>query len=221
MNRAHLLLIACATPLLWAAGPVTRPTTEAVTRPVDDTVDWLMQQATPAASGVIDKPISKPAPPFEKESEKEVFGIRHGIIVTSDGEKMTGQLSTTLDKPLRIWDEKEAQYHDVAFSRVQSIESKVLWERDEKEWHFRASGSDIKEYSGKTYPARELEYTVALSNGRQYVGGISSPIYLDTPSGVKTFILHKRDKGEVGQALKDLVYVKRVELGDATSQPTR
>ena len=35
---------------------------------------------------------------------------------------------------------------------------------------------------------------------------------MQTPEGEKNFALHKRDKGEVGQNLKDLVYVTKVDL---------
>lgn len=113
---------------------------------------------------------------------------------------------------MRIWDDEKKEYRDVPFKLIRSMEAKVLWERDEREWKFKASGSDIKEYSGKTYPARETQYIVTLVNGQTITGGIAAPIYLDTPNGQKVFVLHKRDKGEVGQALKDLVYVQKIEL---------
>jgi hypothetical protein len=88
----------------------------------------------------------------------------------------------------------------------------VLWERDEKEWHFKESGSDIKEFNGKTYPNRETQYTFTLLNGQTLSGGVVEPLYLQTPDGPVLFALHKRDKGEVGQTLKQLVYVKSAEF---------
>lgn len=84
--------------------------------------------------------------------------------------------------------------------------------RDEKEWRFRESGSDVKIYSGKTYPLRELQYTLTLTDGNRVEGGVVAPLDVQTKDGRFTFVLNKRQKGEVGQSLKDLVYPVRVEL---------
>jgi hypothetical protein len=89
-----------------------------------------------------------------------------------------------------------------------------VWEREEKEWHFKDSGSDIKEYSGKSYPARETQYKVTLLNDQTMTGGIVAPLYAITTTGDKLLVLYKRSKGEVGQTLKDLAYVKTVVFED-------
>jgi hypothetical protein len=178
--------------------------------PADDTVDFLLSTAaTRPATRPTTGPSTRPGSPFEDKANVEA---RKGFILLSNGEKIRGNLSTTREKPIRVWDEKEKEYRDVPFALVKSIEAAIQWERDEKEWHFKESGSDIKEYTGKTYPARELLYTVTLINGQTVTGGIVCPIYASAGEQSLAYVLNKRQKGEVGKTLKELVYVKRVEM---------
>lgn len=130
----------------------------------------------------------------------------------SDGQAIIGSISTTADKPIRVFDRERKEYRDVPFKLIRSARASVLWEREEREWHFKESGSDIKEYTGKTYPAREMQYTLTLMNGQTVAGDVVAPLYVTVDGKETTYVLHKRDKGEVGQTLKDLVYVKSVEL---------
>lgn len=176
-------------------------------RAADDTLDWLLNQPAPAPST---QPATRPATPFaERQKNPEA---RTGTILLSSGEKIRADIATTREKPIRIWDEQEKEYRDVPFALIKSIEAKILWERNQEEWHFPESGSDKKEFTGKTYPARELLYTVTLINDQSITGGIVAPLYAAAGENTLTVVLHKRQKGEVGQTLKDLVYVKRVEL---------
>ena len=201
--------------------PATRPAPTTSQAPkADAATDWLLGQAAAAPStpkedddGRPAAPTSRPASPFAAAGSNIAAdpAARQGVMLLSNGEKIHGRFATTQGKPLRIYDEHEV-FRDVPFDLVRSAEAKVLWERDEKEWHFRESGSDIKEYSGKTYPARETQYTLTLVNGQTVTGSIVAPLYLQSRDGPYTFILHKRDKGEPGQTLKQLVYVQKVEF---------
>lgn len=197
------ILATSAVVAIFSAWLFAQPTTA----PRDDTLDWLLSQATTApTTRRADAPAASPF------AEKIDADTRKGIITLSDNERIRGRLSTTREKPIRIWVPADKEYRDVPFDLIKSMEAKVLWERDEKEWHFKESGSDIKEYTGKTYPARELEYTVTLVNGQSITGGIVAPIYVTENQKTFTFVLNKRQKGEVGQTLRDLTYIKKVEL---------
>ena len=90
----------------------------------------------------------------------------------------------------------------------------VVWERMEKEWKFKESGSDVKEYSGRVYPTRDTNYQMKLTDGTIVSGSIADPIYLEGSDGEKTFILHKTDTGQPGQTMADLVYVQGVRFTD-------
>src|SRR5208282_3974990 len=122
--------------LLVGAAPAPPPATQ---QTQDATLDWLMNQAATAPS----TPASRPAPPATHDAQKDkdqTLGLRHGLILTSDGEKIRGRLSTTLDKPIRLWDDNKKEYRDIPFSMIKSIDAAVVWEKDEAEWHFKESG---------------------------------------------------------------------------------
>ena len=184
----------------------------APTPATDPTVDWLMGRATTAPAS---QPSTQPVGVFKSTAED---GSRPGVVELSDGRRIRGRISTTAEKPLRVWVEERKEYQDVPFETIQSIEATVLWERDEPEWRFAASGSDVKEYSGKTYPGRETSYKLTLTNGQTIEGGVVAPLTIVTEAGSEVFVLHKRDKGSVGQTLGQLVYVKRVQFGERVSE---
>ena len=210
MRRYHRylsVLVLLFSAQLLGEPPASKPTAK------DPTLDWLLNQSSPSVALPTTHPATQPATPFA--DTKADLGYRKGFLVTSDGEKLHTRLGTTLDKPVRLWVEEKKEYRDIPYSLIQSIDVKIIWEREEREWHFKESGSDIKEFSGKTYPAREMAYTITLANGQTITGSTATPIYVEMAHGNdKVFILHKRDKGEIGQTLKDLIYVKHIELDE-------
>ncbi len=178
----------------------------------DATVDWLMKQSTSApASQPATLPVAAPGSQTPLISKQADEPIRKGTITLSDGSIHTGPIRSTAEKPIRFYDEGTKEYRDVPIELLASMDANVVWERDEKEWHFIASGSDVKEFSGKTYPARELTYTVKLLDGQSFTGGVVAPLYIDEKPGETTqYVLNKRTKGPVGQTLAQLGYVAKV-----------
>jgi hypothetical protein len=172
----------------------------------DDTLDWLLKQPTTQPAAPATQPASRP---FASKTNPDA---RPGKVLFSNNQTLPGQLSTTPEKPLRLFDDKTSEYRDVPLSLVKSLQAIVLWERNQEEWHFKDSGSDVKEFTGKTYPARELQYKITLLNDQTLTGSIVSPLYLSANDKLQTLVLHKRQKGDVGQTLKDLPYIKRVDF---------
>lgn len=197
--------------------PGTQPagTTPAGTTPAESTsADDAGFDPSPAGNSSEQPPASSP---FAKRASATARPAR---IHLSDGTVLLGQLDTTPGKPIRLWDESAKVYRDIPFGLIHSIQAQVTWERLQEEWHFAASGSDVKEFTGKTYPARELQYTLTLVNGQKITGGVVAPLYYSTESARKTLTLNKRDKGQVGQSLDQLIYVHSVEFDpDLTTQP--
>ena len=185
------------------------------TAPADATVDWLLGSAAvivaPATGPSTLQTTAAASPLTQRDAGSEA---RAGTITLSDGAVLKGEIHSTPGKPIRVWDESNKQYVDIPFKAIVSGKASVLWERDEKEWHFIASGSDIKEYTGKTYPARETTYQFTLINGKTVSGGVVAPLYVATAEGERLLVLNKRAKGEAGQALKDLLYVQAIQFND-------
>ncbi|MCY2952323.1 MAG: hypothetical protein NTU53_10140 [Planctomycetota bacterium] len=189
-------------PVLIAA---TILTLAANLRAADD-LDWLLKQPTTKPAT---QPSTQPTSPFTQKSNPDA---RAGALTLSNGQTLKGQIATTRENPLSIFDDKNKEYRDVPLTLIKSLEASINWERDEKEWQFKETGSDIKEYSGKTYPARELQYKVTLLNGQSITGGIVAPLYVSQNDKQQMFVLNKRQKGDLGQSLKDLLYIKRVDF---------
>jgi len=208
-------LILAGIALLTAAAPTTAPTSQPVSQ--DAATDWLLGAATnkpavaPASQPATGSPLLSPL--FSKDQTDP--DRRHGTVTLSDGTTITGQIATTAGKPLRTWDEQAGEYRDMPMRFVKSIKAQVLWESDEPEWRFKESGSDIKINTGKTYPARETSYIIESTDGKTIKGAIVAPLYTRSDQGdERTYILHKRDKGDVGQTLKQLIYVSEAKFDD-------
>ena len=178
-------------------------------------MDWLLDQAEPA-------PATQPATaesdqPQSPLTRPDAAQARSAVITLSDGSTLEGTVTTTPDKPIRVWDDRNETYRDIPFRLIRSLQAHILWERDEPEWRFIDSGSDIKEQTGRTYPARELQYTVTLVNDQTLRGGIVAPLYFQPPADNErrqTLVLHKRQKGDPGKTLEQLPYLQKVELAE-------
>jgi hypothetical protein len=200
---AVLLMAMTATAVTRGDGPSTQPT--------QSDLDFLLSKSSGLSTQPADAPTTQPSSPLQSISTTDA---RQGTIVLSNGGKITGKIAHTQRKPLRVWIEADKEYKDVPFASIQTIDVTVVWEKLEAEWNFKESGSDIKVYSGKSYPARETQYQIILKNGKTITGGVVVPLYVETPDGSVTYVLHKRDKGDIGQSLDQLVYVKHVEFED-------
>ena len=199
MFKRTFIIFASCLPLLAdrLAAQTTRP---------DETLDWLLTQPVPATA-----PTTQPASsPLVGEDKQDALTA---TVTMSDGTILTGSITTTAGKPIRIWDEAAAEYRDVPLKLIASFAAEVVWQRQQPEWKFVESGSDIKEMTGRSYPARELIYTTTLVNGQHIRGGIVAPLYFEHPQQRRTLVLNKRQKGEIGQSLDQLVFVSRVEIG--------
>jgi hypothetical protein len=149
-----------------------------------------------------------------------------GYVEISDGSIHPGQIYLTRDKRLKIADEQLQQQREVPLSAVKQIDCTIKKEWLEKEWKFKELTKDEKMYTGRSYPVREYEHTIRLNDGRTISGGLSEIVYVQpidnnpVRSGAsrpeikaEQFILNKRNKGEIGEDLHSLVYVKSIKLG--------
>ncbi len=149
-----------------------------------------------------------------------------GYVELSDGSIHPGMIYLTRDKRLQIYDEQLERQREVPLQAVQQIECRVKREWMEREWRFKETTSDEKVYTGRSYPAREYLHTITLQDGRKLTGPLSGIVYVQPPQQqpaetgqdrpppkAEQFLLNKRNKGELGQELKSLLYVKRIKLG--------
>lgn len=145
-----------------------------------------------------------------------------GVVELSDGTVHAGLVYLTRDKRLQIYDRQLQRQREIPLRVIKKIECSIQWEELKKEWRFKEGASDVKLYTGRSYPAREYLHTITLNDGRTITGPLSALIYLkpkpkgadqQPPMEPKRFLLSKRGKGNLGQDLKSLIYVKRITLG--------
>jgi hypothetical protein len=170
--------------------------------------------------------------PFAAQPSQQREDALPGYIELSDGTIHPGRIYLTRDKHLQIYDESIQRQRETPLESVEQIECSVKREWLEKEWKFKETTNDEKMFTGRTYPSREYLHTITLQDGRKISGPLSCVIYLKPQKSLSTpksdivkqeeedvqtkperFFLNKRNKGEPGDSLDSLVYVKRIRFG--------
>lgn len=181
-----------------------------------------------ASSVAAEPPVINPfgqAPPVREDAVP-------GYVEMSDGTVHTGRVYLTRDKRLEIFDEKLKRQREVPLRVVEQIECRVQREWMEKEWKFKELASEEKMFTGRTYPAREYLHRITLHGDRTIIGPLSGIVFVQpysyshtepgvyrAPVKAERFLLNKRAKGEIGEKLESLHYVKLIKLGnDALSE---
>jgi hypothetical protein len=140
-----------------------------------------------------------------------------GYLELSNGKVHPGQVFLTRDVKLIVLDNKSGAHREIPLRVIQRMDCKILKEWQEKEWRFKESANDEKVYTGRSYPVREYEHVITLNGGRQIVGGVSGIVYVQGKKKER-FLLHKRQKGDVGAGLGSLIYVRAIRLGESAPQ---
>ena len=199
------------------AGPTTQPAAGKPTAPPGgakpiSNLDYWLGKAQDA------KPVDKPAPGTEGAnpfSGKDGFyrdDALPGVIEFSDGRQTPGWLYTTLEKPWEVYVAKEKRWRRIPFINVLSIAAVVKQERLEQTWRWKEMGAPERIYTGKQYPFRRFEWKLHLIDGSYVTGAIKGqPLWVElNKKKIGPFVFNERQKGQDGQKLKDLVYMKRV-----------
>ena len=142
-----------------------------------------------------------------------------GYLELSDGTIRYGRLYLTRDKRLTVRDaraEPGERQREFPLQVVRLIECTVKKEWIEKQWRVKPDAPNQRLYTGKSFPSRVYEHTITLRDGHKIQGDLSGIVYVVPEQGAdpERYLLHKSQKGDLGQSLKQLVYVKTVKLGD-------
>ncbi len=189
---------------------------------------WFVAACFFSAIGLAaEPPAVNPFGPKQAEQDSRRDDAVPGRVELSDGSIHAGLLYLTRDKRLKIYDAAIERQREIPLRAVKQIDCAIEKEWMEREWKFKESASDQRIYTGRSYPVREYLHTITLADGRTITGPMSEIIYVELPPNdssqaagegkaepkVERFLLHKRSKGEAGQELKSLVYVKRIVIG--------
>jgi hypothetical protein len=188
--------------------------------------------ATASAADDPPRPLAADPPnPFETTREERTDAV-DGAVHLSNGTVIRGKVYLTRGYDLRIYDAKREEFRNVPLHAVEEIACQVEKEWLEREWRFKENANDEKIYTGRMYPSRNYTHQIKLTRGDVISGPLGVVVYVapttepaaesgpakaDDPPKPQRFMLHKRDKGEPGQTLSDLVYVQKIVLGAAAA----
>ena len=144
--------------------------------------------------------------------------VRSGKVLLSDGTVVAGGLYLKgKRRRLRVWDKLARKYRNVQLGELSKIEVLAVRERVEKEWRFKEEGSDVKVFTGRTFPRIDFELKLTFSDKRKRECRIAqgTPLYLRAKDGKsRRFLIQPYLKGEVaGQMPAELLYLKKVVFG--------
>lgn len=219
LSSACILIVSCmiaagAAPSADGNQPAAKPP---ATAPAGD-LDYWLSRAKPVEPN---NPVATTQPadanagadPFK--SSKLPFrrgDALPGVIELSDGRQLPGGLYTTVEKPWIVWSEATKSWRRVDFLTLLSVEAVVEEERMDLTWRWKGMGEPEKVYTGKKYPMRRVHWKFKLIDGSVIEGSTKGqPVFAELAGKVVgPFILSERMKGEDGQTLDELVYVRKI-----------
>ena len=193
--------------------PTTQPAASQPAQPQSNLEYWL-SQAVPATTqpDTQTRADDQGTNPLARRDRSFRRDALPGVVELSDGRQLAGALYTTREKPWLVFVEKEKRWRRIPFVTALSITAVVVSQEMALQWRWKAMGEPERVYTGKKFPTRRFLWTFRLIDGSTITGGVKGqPIWVRR--GQQTtgpMVLHERSKGKVGQALADLVYVRRV-----------
>jgi len=142
-----------------------------------------------------------------------------GLLTRSNGDAYAGRIHLTRDKRLELYCDAEKEWYKLKLKNLRSLEWVVEFERQEKEWRWKDSGSDVKVYTGRTKIDRRYKTVAITKDGKRIEGHIrGTVIYVRTSETRRKYFLYWNHPSEFGQKPADLDYVRRIDF-DAKHYP--
>ena len=144
---------------------------------------------------------------------------RPGTVAFSDGHTLTGAISLTPGKNLRIYTDDSTNV-SVSLAEVKEIRLKVEKEEMSKGFYFPNPGQALQVETGEVYPVRYFSAEITLADGRTLSGHLlTTMLFVEKDDQVQKVALMAKMTGEDKQKLDDLVYPTdiRFDAGAAAS----
>jgi len=134
------------------------------------------------------------------------------VVTYSTGEKAEGEFAFTPGKKLEIFDINKKKRFSVAADEIVHVSVSVEEERMEQGWMFREEGLKDKIKLAFFYPLRQLFTDITLTSGAILHGHCNGMFYLEKDGDSKRYLIVANQKGEKGQTLNDVPYIKEVSF---------
>jgi hypothetical protein len=136
----------------------------------------------------------------------------HAVATMSNGERAEGALAFTGGRKPSFFDVAKQKRFDLDPAEIVRVSVSVEEEKLAQGWMFLEESRHDKVKLPYTYPLRKLVTEVTLTSGETLKGHVTAVFYLETEESQKRFFLLYDQKGEKGQKLEDLVYLKELVL---------
>lgn len=134
-------------------------------------------------------------------------------VAFSDDTRVSGELSLVGSRPLTLVPAGDNHQRMIRLEDMVSLEHAVEKSSLERPWVFKESGRAEKVYLEGQYPLLNFKTTIVLVSGEVVSGHVLSAAFtLKTDEGTRKIFLQRQIKGEVGQALADVVYPGHLRL---------
>ena len=142
---------------------------------------------------------------------------RPGSVEWSDGHKLTGAISLTPGKELRLFTSAAAV--SLSLDEVREIRFKPEKEEMWEGFYFPDAGQTTRVKTGEVYPIRYLQTEITLADGKIIEGHLfTTTVYVETDDATKKVVLMAKQTGANGEKLADLVYPTLIRFdADAAS----
>lgn len=135
------------------------------------------------------------------------------VVTLSSGERHEGTFSMTEGHRLEIFDRRTSRRLRLDPAEIARVSVTPEEERMEQAWMFKEESDHTKIPLPGKYPLRRLLTEVTVVSGDTFQGRVTGCVfYLEKGEERRRFLLTADQKGEKGQTLEDLPYVKEIVL---------
>lgn len=144
---------------------------------------------------------------------------RMGIVEFSDGSSVSGLISLTAGRSIKVHVDTRVQELDLA--AVREIRFTPEREALERKWRFPDAGQTRKEFVGQPIPVRSLRATLVVDGATVSGHLYTTALYVEATGRTDKVVLAAKQRGAEGQDLAALVYPARVAFADAADAGER
>lgn len=145
---------------------------------------------------------------------------RPGIVEFSDGSSVSGQVSLTAGRSLKLHVKDRVQELDLA--AVREMRFAPEQESLERKWRFPEAGQTRKEFVGLPCPVRSLRTTLVMGDDQAVSGHLyTTALYVEQTGRTDKVVLAAKQRGAEGQDLAALIYPARIAFSDSAGADAR
>jgi hypothetical protein len=157
----------------------------------------------------------EPANPFGPRVAKRSDAIP-GLLTRSNGDAFAGRIYLTRDKRLELYSDKDKKWYKLKLKDLASIRWDVEFEKQEREWRWKDSGSDVKVYTGRKKIDRRYKTVAVKKDGTSIEGHLrGTVVYVESSSVKRKYFLYWNHPASFDQKPEDLIYTRRIDFGAA------